>query len=116
MAYLTAQPPAAPLMQNLQCFGTELFWSVTLTDRIIYAPMDGPAFDHEVTTRTRALNRPDRYALRGGNGTHSATAIVKRHICSDGMSDAEFGLSLDLILQSRAGQVFLSGCCRLTGG
>jgi uncharacterized membrane protein len=113
MSFLTTQQSAAPMMQSLECFGTEPFWSVTFAGHMAYTPMDGPKRKIDITDRTRAINRTDRYALSGATATDSATAVITRRMCSDGMSDTAFGLSLDFILNTRTGRMFLSGCCRL---
>jgi len=112
-AYLAPQLRADFNTQPLTCFGTEPFWSATLDERLTYAPMDGPAFDYPVATRIRATNRTDRYALEGGDKVQGATAVIERRACSDGMSEAQFGLSINLLVRSATQNFMLSGCCRL---
>lgn len=110
MAFLTPQPQTTFTEQKLTCFGTEPFWSADIGNRLTYSPMDGQGFDHAITARTRSINRSDRYALTGGG----ETAIIERRACSDGMSDAAFGLSINLLLSSSGTHSLLSGCCRLS--
>ena len=52
-------------------------------------------------------------AFATGPGDVTATAVLTRTACSDGMSDRAFGLRLELILSEADGRNLLSGCCSL---
>jgi uncharacterized membrane protein len=113
MTFLSPQARAKQMKQKLYCGGSEPFWSITLDAAMTYDPMDGPAFSFAVAQRTRSINRSDRYALSGRQGEDTATAIIMRRQCSDGMSETDFGISIDLLTTIEGKNSFLSGCCRL---
>lgn len=114
LAYLSPQssPPFAE--QSLSCYGTEPFWSLTATDKMIFTQLSNPPEEFYVTTRTQASGRADRYALGAGGMAGLATALITRQICSDGMSDQTFGLEVDLLIDTGEAQTYLAGCCSLS--
>jgi uncharacterized membrane protein len=38
-------------------------------------------------------------------------AVIRAESCSDGMSDREFGMAIDLGIMNGEEAIFLSGCC-----
>ncbi|MBD3679478.1 MAG: SH3 domain-containing protein [Rhodobacteraceae bacterium] len=92
------------------CTGTEPFWAFQIKgEEMIF-------FD------TEGRNLPDTIIWDAGPeglqpvaraiGFSSGHAIVEREICSDGMSERPYGLSVSLILDEPEKR-FLSGCCSL---
>lgn len=111
LRYLARQPgnPDYALGQILHCSGTEPFWTFwiqqgtgaefTLFDDV--HPLGSAGY---VTT---AQGRPDRFFVGTAEG---ATAILRREMCSDGMSDRAFGIGIDLLINTD-GPALYSGCC-----
>ncbi|WP_137700988.1 COG3650 family protein [Marimonas lutisalis] len=112
MRYLARQPDGDyALTRTLACYGTEPFWNLSITQgtRATFTAMGGDPVQIPVGLLQRSANRTDRFVLRGG----AMTAIIARAACSDGMSDREFGLTIDLLSDARG--TLYSGCCSLTG-
>ena len=118
LRYLARQPdqPDNELPRPLQCFGTEPFWSVTLSRQPLaeFTRPSGDPISFASLYSIGSSNRTDRYAVFGTGETGTITAVLRRETCSDGMSDRAFGLSVDLIIAEENGPGFLSGCCRLS--
>lgn len=100
------------------CFGTEPFWDLGMqTDGSIR--LSTPVQDHfgTVVSRATASGRLDAFAYDiefHGATTASGTAVIRARACNDGMSDREFGLSLDLVISRPGNLQMLSGCCSLS--
>lgn len=90
------------------CGGTEPFWSLTRTDtQIKLARIDDNDIVAALLWERGSLNNPERLAFRA----EGITGVLSLQACSDGMSDMEFGIELNLILD---GEVMLyHGCCSL---
>jgi uncharacterized membrane protein len=114
VAYLTAQDSPPDAERPLNCSGTEPFWSLQTGGTMLLTQLDTPTAEYFITTRTTASGRSDRYALGGGGMEGLATALITRQICSDGMSDREFGFEIDLLIDTGEAQTYLTGCCALT--
>ncbi len=99
-----------------QCFGTEPFWSLHLDSEGIaeFMEPDAESTIATVTWRVPSSSRPGHFALGLAGNTESSTALITRASCSDGMSDREYGLAVDLVRDMDDGEVrLLSGCCSL---
>ncbi|MEO1139736.1 MAG: SH3 domain-containing protein [Pseudomonadota bacterium] len=117
LAYLARQPGQADdqLPRPLTCAGTEPFWSLSINASST-AELSRP--DEEPVQVTMldpvtASNRTDRYAIFGQGGERVYTFIFHRDICSDGMSDRTYGISVDLFLTEESGVNYVTGCCNL---
>lgn len=110
LRYLSVESPVVWPPQTLRCYGTEPFWSLDVTDqRAVFDRPGGPAVTHPIDGATRSLNRTDRFGLTGP----TLTATVSGQNCSDGMSDRNFGLSVDLMIRATPQPMQYSGCCTL---
>lgn len=98
----TKAPPAS-------CFGTEPFWTLDLADHAFRTPEGTMPTDPPVDVPS--MNRPDRSGVIVATSQGSLRGIVRRETCSDGMSDALYGLSIDLFTADDG--AILSGCCTL---
>ena len=101
--------------QQMHCFGTEPFWSLSMTPSgTTYDALDAPP---EVLTPITAMTASNGYfvSLTNGAGTQRHLTIA-RQACNDGMSDREFGLRLQMFAQQAAGNDLRTGCCTLDGG
>lgn len=113
LRYLRRQAgdPGYIIAASLTCFGTEPFWSL----RLKQGQSGKFSTPSQVDPLTEAgflipgANRPDRFFV--GLGTTSM-AILRREICSDGMSDRTFGIAIDL-LSNRGDTMLYSGCCSI---
>lgn len=103
------------LPERLFCAGTEPFWSLRLgPEEIVMEAPDMPLIRYGAGLREPARGRRDRWSFRSWSQGRSATGVVIRQSCSDGMSDYLYGLSLDLVLsEENAGLTHFAGCCTL---
>ncbi len=99
-----------------RCSGTEPFWSLTLDHggAVTFTPMDGMPMLFATQKRMTAVGMFGRFGLvaRGALGTLHAT--ISRSACNDGMSEMEYGLTVDAIIRNADGYHLWSGCCSLT--
>lgn len=117
MQFLTPQPGTElPFMSRpMVCFGTEPFWSVTL-DPAVPATLDRMGTEPEAFRMGLPMRDPNRSEAVLGNAESgvSMVAVVRPAQCSDGMSDALYGLKTEVILLGADGAEMLTGCCSLT--
>ena len=113
LRYLERQPgdPDYALARSLRCFGTEPFWSLSLTQgqEAVFSTPDSQAVFPGAGLLTASRNTPGHFAV----GFDDSTAIIRRATCSDGMSDQNFGLTIDLLLSHGGDTALYSGCCRI---
>lgn len=118
MRYLARTGPDwnAGLPTPLYCFGTEPFWSY---ERLI----GGGNFDSVATNPEPFAELwsgipngrgPIAFALALDSGTSTISAFFQREICSDGMSDRDYGISTYFLRRGPQGTQFLEGCCLLS--
>ncbi|WP_108483833.1 peptide-binding protein [Oceaniglobus ichthyenteri] len=91
------------------CYGTEPFWGLTLTDAGTFTfdrAGEGAQTGH-VLSVLASENRRDRYAM--SLSSSGAAAVLSYAACNDGMSDRQFGITVDLLINGS----FVSGCCTL---
>lgn len=98
----------------LACHGTEPFWGLDIVQGQT-ATLGTPEGDREfsVGLLQPGRGRPDRFWLRGFSGAQSVTAMIRKAACNDGMSDREFGLDADLLIEDGGDVYMYSGCCNL---
>ncbi|MBN9890031.1 COG3650 family protein [Salipiger abyssi] len=116
LAYLTVQPESAmPDAGEVTCFGTEPFWSyhVDAGDTATWSAID----DEALTLKSGPFRRADArfepfISAAGAPGQQAVLVMQKDPQCSDGMSDALYGLSAVLVLSGRLERA-VSGCCSL---
>ncbi|MFD3188846.1 peptide-binding protein [Sedimentitalea sp. HM32M-2] len=100
----------AILADRFWCFGTEPFWSLDVTEgkMVAFSTPEGQVSEMPSGTLTPGVNYIDRFLLDMGENT----AVLRREICSDGMSDRSFGIAIDLFGPLSGGNL-LSGCCSI---
>lgn len=98
-----------------RCFGTEPFWGLVRDgDGYVFSGPDLPQTRYAARWQGTAEGRRDRHAMRLTAGRRGATAVIGYAQCTDGMSDARYGLTLDLIREGGPdGPALYSGCCTL---
>ncbi len=118
MAFLTPQDnaPWYGLTRGLMCFGTEPFWTLFLDDtsaHYLTPDQEGPQMG--IAARWPGEDWRQVAAVQIGSATGSSLAVIRGEACSDGMSDATFGLAVDIFSQGEtaAPAASLRGCCRL---
>lgn len=104
----------AGLPDRYSCFGTEPFWHLHVNEGVaLWSAPDAP--------RRRFFTQPVIGANQG-TGTHiahhragdtSVTAFITHGLCSDGMSDATFGLRASLLWGGAEENQIYTGCCTI---
>lgn len=118
--FLTAQPGgewwagAAPL----RCLGTEPFWGIAINmaaKSAVYSALDGVAKPLAIDrTWTHYYSYPAAATVGIRFADRNAIATLKGEACSDGMSDRNYGISIDLFLTDDEDlDLGWSGCCTL---
>ncbi|MCR8548752.1 peptide-binding protein [Salipiger sp. P9] len=104
-----------PDAQEVTCFGTEPFWSysVTADGEATWSAID----DEVVTMRAGPIRRADArfepfVSVAGGPDQQGVLVMHKDPQCSDGMSDNLYGLSATVVLTGKLSRA-VSGCCSL---
>ncbi len=106
----------AGLPAPLYCNGTEPFWGYErLNGGGNYSSVAEPAPVPyaELWSGTPTARGPQAFGLVLDSGTSSMTAIIRREICSDGMSDRDYGISAMFLRRTSQGTELLEGCCSL---
>lgn len=108
-----------------QCFGTEPFWSLTFEPpRVVFSSSETEAREGLISGMHASLARRDRFAFTGAffptdAGHRDLHMFVRTETCTDGMSDREYGIAIDMLLtrpttegdDSATG--LYSGCCSI---
>jgi uncharacterized membrane protein len=105
---------ALPQAPRFTCFGTEPFWSLSVTpgaDAVFSVP-EGVDRAFSLSPLTTASGRFQPFAALGSASGGTLALVVAEEACSDGMSDNRFGLSTTVVLGGYDTQVY-SGCCSL---
>lgn len=111
------EPVETPLMAgtdlpaNMTCGGTEPFWSFNITNgtQAAFELMGQPSQNQTITYAGKSSN----HILRQGLQTENWTAFIEKRTCSDGMSDRQMGISIELMSKGGTPIRHLSGCCSL---
>ena len=110
--YLSRYPEPCSIPRPLTCGGTEPFWSIGFYPRgAEFQTPDIPRTDIEV--KSEGVAERGFYALAEEGPTRIYQLHVTRQICSDGMSDREFGWAASLFIESPDGNQMLTGCCAM---
>lgn len=98
------------LPANMSCGGTEPFWGLQISKgtRARFKMMGDPAVTEDISYAGKSLN----HTLKQGIQTSSWTAFLEKRQCSDGMSDRQMGIAIELMATVEGtGFRHLSGCC-----
>ena len=97
------------------CYGTEPFWDLNLWPGgpVEYSRAGDPTSQFSLRSQGGSANRPDRYSFLADRAGTAMIGVIARQACNDGMSDREFGLTLELMLWKGAALEHVSGCCSL---
>ncbi|MDQ7069730.1 MAG: peptide-binding protein [Rhodobacterales bacterium] len=113
MRYLKRQPgqDANAMPRQLSCFGTEPYWALDIGEdpEIKFTLAGNPEESLRVQNLTRSRNNTGKYGMTAQGALGFMTASMTAALCNDGMSDRNFGISVDIIVGSSQ----FSGCCTL---
>ncbi|MCF6444561.1 SH3 domain-containing protein [Nereida sp. MMG025] len=102
---------------QIACGGTEPFWSLTKTAEGPYRLRILGDYNMAFTPLPTIRSANDtRVMTTLGKGNPGQLQVIQRQqSCNDGMSDAKYGLAIDLILTrtEQSEQQLYSGCCAL---
>ncbi|GLS86180.1 hypothetical protein GCM10010873_11540 [Cypionkella aquatica] len=112
------RPDWFTLEYSLQCSGTEPFWTLfiepqTKSAHINTPDEEGPELDIAAQWPGNPSNQTA--AVQYSSEDAGGIAVLRGQACSDGMSDQNFGIALDLFKAASANQPAqtLHGCCNL---
>jgi uncharacterized membrane protein len=101
----------------MRCLGTEPFWSLDLNAPLLQATFATPEEAPETMTIVNFWPGEDFRPVAGLRLLQrDGIAVIRAAACSDGMSDRDFGLAIDLFLGPVEGAGVgpaLQGCCTL---
>ncbi len=114
LRYMARQEPNQDyaLAQQLGCYGTEPFWDAEFTQgqKVQFTSPEGGYETTGVGLMVPASGVSGLWALAFGD----SVATLRREMCSDGMSDRQFGFSVALYHNHDGEIALLSGCCSIT--
>lgn len=122
MRFLARQPGPdwTALQTPMRCSGTEPFWGLDFNAteaNMTLREMDAEALPLWITWVAPAAGQTGTVGIALEGPARTGFATLTARICSDGMSDRQYGLSLTLFLNgvgaSTAEASGLSGCCAL---
>ncbi len=97
--------------EALSCGGTEPFWDAEIKQNEISFAMMGQASKIEDINWTGpAQGRPEDFIKGITAGPY--TLVVRKQICSDGMSDQEYPWAVVVMNRIEGGVQMVEGCCR----
>jgi uncharacterized membrane protein len=111
-------PIETPLMSgtdlpaNMNCGGTEPFWDVQISNgtKAAFTMMGAIPMVENIAYAGISSN----HILKQSIQTNSWSAFLEKRQCSDGMSDRQMGITIELLAKGDdAGFRHLSGCCSL---
>ena len=98
------------LPAQMNCSGTEPSWGLTIKDgSLTYSDPVSKQIPEPLAWEATSANNVFRHAVASA----SWRALIQKKVCSDGMSDIVYGLSIDLLSTDGQRQTVLSGCCRI---
>ncbi|MCV2892552.1 hypothetical protein [Lentibacter sp. XHP0401] len=114
------KPVELPSDYPAVCFGTEPFWSSGKKQYegspetwVTFEAMGEDELNLLMKSTDGSLSSGDTTALFAENTSEFLVALVRREICSDGMSDRVFGLSAEIVIGQGENLRHVSGCCSL---
>lgn len=110
---LVVSDPFSGMPLTMNCGGTEPFWSADILPPgdFAFSTMGGMSILEPIESTTRSANTGEyAYAF----STSSFTVILRRDACNDGMSDRDYGWSLDMVDHRNDRLRLGSGCCSMT--
>ena len=98
------------------CFGTEPFWRLGREgERLVHTTPDAEAQEFAIVARSGSVNRRDSFHMIAEGAGGPVIAVLETRSCSDGMSDRDYGISVQILFGIGPETRQLSGCCTLGG-
>ena len=100
------------LPANMNCGGTEPFWDVQISNGAVaeFGIMGGVKVVENISYAGKSSNHIMKQSIQ----TDSWSAFLEKRQCSDGMSDRQMGIAIELLATGENAQFrHLSGCCRI---
>jgi uncharacterized membrane protein len=105
--------PDFEVPRPMNCYGTEPFWSLFLEEDFdIFEAMGEGAHGLDRLAQQRRDGHFSVAWLRDATGER-LTLSVSTALCSDGMSDRDFGFAALLLIESPGDFRYMQGCCTL---
>ena len=98
------------LPANMNCGGTEPFWDVQISNGRVadFGMMGGARVMEDISHAGKSSN----HILKQSIQTESWSAFLEKRQCSDGMSDRQMGIAIELLATGDDADFrHLSGCC-----
>lgn len=102
---------------KLRCGGTEPFWDLTVNgdtaDQVVFEALAlDESLSYAIDWQSGQTARTDLAIGLGGTGPSGKfSAVIRREVCHDGMSDRNFGLDIDLFFHNNTDASGFEGCC-----
>lgn len=119
LRFLSPRTGAAfPEHAHMRCFGTEPFWSVRLSqgETAAFSALGQAAPEERrfsVGTVLSGYGPAGPFVVLGDGTAGRLTVALERRVCSDGMSDALYGLGATVVIGAQDALEVWSGCCSL---
>lgn len=106
-----ARLPNTELPATLTCTGTEPFWSWRVANgKIAFDALSEDKFPtEEIAWEEKTPEDPFSFIIASA----SWRGILEKKLCSDGMSDGDYGLKAVIMGTTQAHPRLLSGCCSI---
>lgn len=96
------------------CHGTEPFWSIRRDgDMLTYSDPESAQLDFPLVSKSGSASRRDSFHMIVAGPDAPAVLLLTTETCGDGMSDREFGISVQFLTGIGGDVRHLSGCCTL---
>ena len=117
MRYMAREVNQPILPYDMICTGTEPFWAIWLNDRD-HIRAEWAFLDIEMRYPGLWASSPTGYRLQtygfaAGSKSAQISGVIETETCSDGMSEWEYGFSVNLMMSDGAERHMLTGCCEM---
>jgi uncharacterized membrane protein len=114
LEYLSRQPNQT-FTEPTRCFGTEPFWSLTFDETsATFTKLGAPGKNLSQFSRVGSTSGANKMGYLLSEAGLVIMGIASRTSCNDGMSDHQYGFSIDLMeMAGRNNRRIYSGCCSL---
>ena len=106
-------PDWVTLQRPILCAGTEPFWTLAVDPSTASAGFSTPEQPEPRLLAIDDLWPGNAWTTSAAVSLPVGLAVLRQAECSDGMSDQQFGIAVDLFLRD-AGGLRLAGCCSLS--
>lgn len=95
------------------CYGTEPFWSLSHGAYLFFDGLGEGTIRYKIVEQGVSANWNTHSFIKATSQTNSVTAIIRPAACNDGMSDRQFGFSVDVLANINGRTTLLTGCCSI---